>query len=54
MKIKQIKNEFDIGTYNLDDRENALDLLWLPAAFPKNVCVVLSVAPGKVAEGKKK
>jgi tetratricopeptide (TPR) repeat protein len=36
---------------NLDDRENALDLLWLPATFPKNVCVVLSVAPGKVAEG---
>eukprot|EP00026_Physarum_polycephalum_P000414 Phypoly_transcript_00415.p1 GENE.Phypoly_transcript_00415~~Phypoly_transcript_00415.p1 ORF type:complete len:1535 (+),score=349.28 Phypoly_transcript_00415:114-4718(+) len=39
------------GLDNLDDRENAYDLLWLPATFPRNVCVVLSVAGGKVAEG---
>jgi len=31
----------------LEDREGALDLAWLPSVIPANVCLVLSTLPGR-------
>lgn len=36
------------GLDNLDDRDNAYDLLWLPQILPNTVRIVISLSPGKV------
>jgi tetratricopeptide (TPR) repeat protein len=38
----------------LDDRDGALDLVWLPSAVPSQVRLVLSTAPGRALENLKK
>ena len=38
----------------LEDREGALDLVWLPPFIPKNIRIILSTLPGKPLEDLKK
>jgi hypothetical protein len=34
------------GLNSLDHRDNAMDLVWLPLTFPKNVKLIVSCSPG--------
>ena len=38
----------------LEDRENALDLVWLPETFPPAINVILSTLPGRSLEAAQK
>eukprot|EP01127_Copromyxa_protea_P018631 TRINITY_DN5905_c0_g1_i1.p1 TRINITY_DN5905_c0_g1~~TRINITY_DN5905_c0_g1_i1.p1 ORF type:complete len:1833 (+),score=344.13 TRINITY_DN5905_c0_g1_i1:770-5500(+) len=42
------------GLDGLDHKENAMDLVWLPLSFPKNVKVIVSCSPGECYDSLKR